>query len=144
MRNPVHLYTGRYDRQLDDKGRLAIPSRQRATLGEEVYLTRGSLRCVSVVPADVFVAQALRMRERVELGELDENALRSVVNAASLVTIDRQGRVVVEEALRSYAYLTLGSTVKVTGSVDRLEIWNPERYEDIDGQQTRKHGGDEE
>ena len=38
--------------------------------------------------------------------------------------------------------LTLGSTVKVTGSVDRLEIWNLERYEQIDELNSRASSGD--
>ncbi|MFM2181781.1 MAG: MraZ protein [Actinomycetota bacterium] len=142
MRDPVQTYSGRFDRQLDDKGRVALPARLRSALGEEVCLTRGQDRCVIVVPAAVFDAQALRMRQRVDAGELHENDLRGFTHPASFGTVDRQGRVVIEEHLRTYALLTLGSTVKVTGSVDRLEIWNLERYEQIDELNTRARGGD--
>ncbi|MFZ9629339.1 MAG: division/cell wall cluster transcriptional repressor MraZ [Ilumatobacteraceae bacterium] len=138
------VFSGRYDRQLDDKGRLALPARLRASLGEQVYLARGRDRCVNVVPADVFVAEAMRMRERVDRGELDENVLRAVVSSSALVTLDRQGRVGIEEHLRTYAGIALGSTVKVTGAVDRLEIWDAARYERIDDLHARKHGGDDE
>lgn len=138
------MLSNRYERQLDDKGRLALPAKWRTELGEQVYLVRGSHRCVNVVPAPVFEAEALRMRDRVERGELDVNVLRTIVSSAVLVTVDRQGRVGVEEHLRDYAGLATESPVLVTAAVDRVEIWSPERFARIDDEAARKHGGDDE
>ncbi|MFM7252013.1 MAG: division/cell wall cluster transcriptional repressor MraZ [Ilumatobacteraceae bacterium] len=136
------VFSNRYERQLDDKGRLALPAKIRSSLGEQVYLARGRSRCVNIVPVAVFEAEATRMLERVERGELDINILRAVVSSATLVSVDKQGRVSVEEHLRDYAGLTPGSAVMVTGMVNRLEIWPRDRYTDADVQQSSTYGDD--
>lgn len=122
------LFVGRFDRQVDDKGRLAIPSRFRTGLGERCYLAQGVGSCVTIVPEATFAAEAASMRAKVDSGELPRNHLRAVAGTAQLVVIDRQGRVSIDDHLREYAGITATSTVTVAGAFDRLEIWTPERY----------------
>ncbi len=52
-----------------------------------------------------------------------------VAASATPVTIDKQGRVNVEEKLRAYAGLATEAKVVVTGNFDVIEIWSPERFE---------------
>ena len=42
------MFVGVHERQLDDKGRLALPSAFRALLGDACYLVYGDDRCVDV------------------------------------------------------------------------------------------------
>ena len=44
------MFLGEYEHNLDDKGRLAIPSRFREELGEGVVVTRGFDRCLMGFP----------------------------------------------------------------------------------------------
>lgn len=122
------LFTGTFERQLDDKGRLALPANFRKLLGERCYLAKGLDQCVTVVPAAVFAAEAAEMTARVRNREVPRNQLRAVAFSAFPVALDKQGRVTLDEQLREYADLKVGQPVVVTGSFDRLEIWSPERY----------------
>ena len=71
----VNVFSGAFERQLDDKGRLALPSKLRIDLGERVYLTKGFDRSVTVVPEETFRAEASRLAARVETGDADRAQL---------------------------------------------------------------------
>ena len=137
------LLVGAFERQLDDKGRLALPSRFRAGLGEECYLSKSQGSCLAVVPAAIFEAEAEAMRTRVAAKEVPMNHLRALAGTAQHVTIDKQGRVNLDEKLREYAGLSTDSPVTVVGAFDRLEIWAPERYARIEAGASDEMAGDE-
>lgn len=122
------LFVGAFERQLDDKGRLALPATFRDHLGGHCYLAKGQDKCVTVVPASTFEAEAAAMAARVQVGEVSRNQLRALASSAILVSFDKQGRVIIDEQLRTYADLALGEAVTVAGGFDRLEIWRPERF----------------
>ncbi|MFM2078624.1 MAG: MraZ protein [Actinomycetota bacterium] len=136
------LFVGAFERQLDDKGRLAVPAAFRDRLGEHCYLAKGLDKSVHVVPAATFEDEAEQMSARVRSGEISRNELRALAASASVVTLDKQGRVKIEDALRSYADLALSGTVVVAGSFDRLEIWSPERYARVNEVGTERMAGD--
>ena len=123
------LFVGTHERQLDDKGRLALPASFRTHLGERCYLVAGEDQCVKVVPSDEFESMAADLKERVRTGEITRQYQRAVAASATPVTIDKQGRVNVEEKLRAFAGLATEAKVIVTGNFDVVEIWSPERFE---------------
>lgn len=122
------LFVGAFERQLDDKGRLALPAAFRDRLGDRCYLAKGLDKCVTVVPSETFEEEAAAMAARVLTGEVTRNQLRALASSAILVSLDKQGRVNVDEQLREYAELQPGAAVTVAGSFDRLELWSPERF----------------
>lgn len=122
------LFVGAMERQLDDKGRLALPATFRDRLRDQCYVAKGLDKCVTVVPAGVFEAEAEVMKARANAGELSRNHLRALASSANAVQLDKQGRITLDEALRTYADLAVGGPVVVAGNFDRLEIWSPERY----------------
>ena len=131
----------RIERQLDDKGRLALPATFRVRLGEHCYLAKGPDKSVTVVPAATFEAEADAIAAGVRTGELSRNELRALAASAVLVTLDKQGRVLVDEGLRTYAELHTSGQVVVAGSFDRLEIWSPERYARVNDAGTESMAG---
>ena len=120
------LFVGTHERQLDDKGRLALPAPFRSQLGETCYLSFGIDQCIDVVPADQFEQMAAQLMARVERGEVSLAQQRVVSGSASMVTVDKQGRVNLDENLRNYAGLRTTQGVIVTGNFTRVEIWAPE------------------
>ena len=54
------MFVGFHERQLDDKGRLALPSAFRADFGDACYLVYGEERCIDVFPRDAFEDMAAR------------------------------------------------------------------------------------
>jgi DNA-binding transcriptional regulator/RsmH inhibitor MraZ len=69
------------------------------------------------------------MLEKVRSGEMSLNERRALAANTIEVTIDAQGRINIDEKLRSYAGVVLGEKVVVAGSFDRIEIWEPVRHE---------------
>jgi len=135
------LFVGTFERQLDDKGRLAVPATFRDRLGEHCYLAKGEDKCVTIVPAVTFEEEAAAMAARVRMGEVSRNQLRALASSAILVTLDKQGRVNVDEQLRDYADLPLGAAAIVAGSFDRLELWSPQRFNLVNEHGTNKMTG---
>jgi MraZ protein len=136
------MFVGAHERQLDDKGRVALPATYRAHLGEHCYLVKGTDKCVEVVPSDEFEQYGRELIAKVGRGELALNRQRAIASSAVLVALDKQGRINVDEKLREYAELTPESQVVVAGNLVRLEIWSPERYARIDAEGTDDIAGD--
>lgn len=135
------LFVGTHERQLDDKGRLALPAPFRSHLGEHCYLVLGDDKCVNVVPATAFEEMAEQLMARVERGEVSLQRQRAVASTASLVTIDKQGRVSIDDKLREYAGLVTESKVVVTGNLRVVELWSPDRFARINEAGTSELAG---
>ena len=125
------MFVGVHERQLDDKGRLALPSPFRSLLDDACYLVYGDDRCVDVFPRPDFERLAGTVIEQVRTGEMTKARQRALAHSASLVTLDKQGRVTIDEKLRTYARLEPGSRVIVSGNLDRAEVWCEDLYERI-------------
>ena len=117
------MFVGTHERQLDDKGRLALPATFRPDLQGSCYLAFGEDRCLTIFAAPEFEALAGEMMTQVREGRMSQNRLRAVAGSAALVAIDKQGRITVDEHLRDYAQLRPSSKVIVRGRFDRGEIW---------------------
>ena len=142
----MDLFVGTHERQLDDKGRLALPAPFRQLLGDEahIYLAKGSDRCIDVIPAEVFERDALDALEAVRRGEAKRSSLRALAGSAARVALDKQGRVKIDDSLREYAEIQLEHPVLVAGTFDRFEIWQPERRRRIETEgDDQLAGGDE-
>ncbi|HUS13780.1 MAG TPA: division/cell wall cluster transcriptional repressor MraZ [Chloroflexia bacterium] len=115
------MFLGRFDHVLDEKGRLAIPARFRSGLQEGMVLTRGTDRCLYLFPESAWTGIAARL-DALPMGDPNaRNLRRAAFAAAEPVELDKQGRVVVSERLRSYAGLT--GAVAVVGMNTYIEIW---------------------
>ena len=123
------MFVGVHERQLDPKGRLALPAAFRPRLEPRCYLAFGRDKCIDVLTAEAFEQVAQEMLEKVRNGEMSLNERRALAANTIEVTIDAQGRINIDEKLRSYAGVVLGEKVVVAGSFDRIEIWEPVRHE---------------
>ena len=135
------LFVGTHERQVDEKGRLALPAPFRAHLGETCYLSFGTDQCIDVVPVDQFENMAAQLMAQVERGEVSRSVQRVVSSSASLVKVDGQGRVNLDEKLRNYAGLSTDQRVVVTGNFTKVEIWSPEVYERVQSEGTSELAG---
>ena len=101
------MFFGLHERQLDDKGRVALPATFRADLGDRCYLVIGDDRCIEVYSSEEFENRARDMIEAVRRGDETAERRRALAHSATLATIDKQGRVTVEEKLRDFARIPL-------------------------------------
>jgi MraZ protein len=125
------MFVGVHERQLDDKGRLALPSAFRTMLGDSCYLVIGEERCIDVMPRDAFEEMASELMRQARNKEISLNRQRALAHSAALVTLDKQGRVTLDEKMRTYARLSPSSRVVVSGNFDRAEVWSAELYDQI-------------
>lgn len=126
---PKPVFTGVHERQLDERGRVALPPTFRSSIGERCYLTFGEDACVKVLSEEAFRSEAQKLIAEVDAGRMTRSRQRAF--AASVVTVspDKQGRILLESKLREYAGIDANSPVTVVGVLDRIEIWNPTQFE---------------
>lgn len=125
------MFFGLHERQLDDKGRVALPASYRDDLGDRCYLVFGDSRCIEVHAAEEFEARAREILDAVKRGEASLARQRALAHSATLVGVDKQGRITVDEKLRDFARIPLSSRVIVTGNLDRVELWSESVYQEV-------------
>jgi MraZ protein len=135
------MFTGTYDRQLDDKGRLALPAQYKAHFGESCYVVKGGSGCLQVFLTDDFEAEADWMHERVQQREMSADEMRSRMASADFCKVDKQGRISIVEHLRNYARLEAPTQVVLAGAYNRMEIWEPERFRQLSAAQDAQMAG---
>lgn len=122
------MFVGVYERQLDERGRVALPSSYRGELGDHCYLFFGDDGCVSVRSVESFEAEAAELVAKAKRGEVSRNRQRAFASSATQATIDKQGRVTLDARLREHAGLAAQAAVVVLGNIDQIEIWDPEAH----------------
>lgn len=133
------MFLGRHEHNLDDKGRLAIPSRFRDSLRDGLVLTRGIDRCIAAYPREAWDVLATRVNG---LSMTDPHArqFRRMVFAEAVdLKLDSQGRVLVPAGLRDYAEIE--REAMIIGVHASIEIWSPGRWNEVDA--ALASGGDE-
>ena len=122
------VFVGVYERQLDERGRVALPSSYRGELGDQCYLFFGDDGCVSIRSVESFDEQAAELVEKAKRGEISRNRLRAFASSATQATIDKQGRITLDTRLRQHAGIEPQAAVVVLGYLDQIEIWDPQTY----------------
>ncbi|NBU06784.1 MAG: cell division/cell wall cluster transcriptional repressor MraZ, partial [Actinobacteria bacterium] len=72
------MFVGVHERQLDPKGRVALPAAFRPRLEPRCYLTLGADKCVDVLTAEAFEQVANDAMEKVRRGEMNRNQQRAL------------------------------------------------------------------
>lgn len=119
--------TGQYAHNIDAKGRLFIPAKLREELGETFHVTIGQDHCLSVYSDESWNRFMDRLREQTYS---EVKKLRPVFAYAADCEPDGQGRILIPTKLRQYA--DLEKEVVVIGSFDRVEIWNAQRWAELE------------
>src|SRR5262245_40610631 len=122
------VLTGTYERQLDEKLRLAVPRALREALGSEKHLvlTPGTDGSLSLLSPRAFEALAAQLAERSPTGQDVRTFSRLLYAQARSVEIDSQGRIRVPVELAQLA--KLDGDVALIGVGDRIELWNKQRW----------------
>ncbi|WP_322762437.1 division/cell wall cluster transcriptional repressor MraZ [Frankia sp. Cr2] len=121
------MFLGSHTPRLDDKGRLTLPAKFREELEGGLVITKGQERCLYVFPMVEFT----RISESLRTAPVTAKALRDYsrvfFSSASDDVPDRQGRITIPPALRTYADLIRDCVVN--GANTRVEIWDASRWD---------------
>lgn len=121
------MFIGEYTHNLDDKGRLAIPKKFRAALSKGAVVTRGLDNCLFLYTKAEWKQLAEKLAN-LPFAQANTRAFARLMLAGAMdVSLDKQGRVVLPEYLRSFASLKKG--IAVAGLYNRLELWDQDEWE---------------
>ncbi|MCD4830248.1 MAG: hypothetical protein K8R02_00400 [Anaerohalosphaeraceae bacterium] len=126
------LLTGEYEGTLDDKGRIFVSNKLRSQIdcdehGSNFYLTLGANGVLCLYPEKYF--QQIALAESPGMVAPDESIVfeRMSFALASRVELDRQGRLLINERIRTRANLQSGITL--VGVRDHIELWNNDDWD---------------
>ncbi len=122
------MFVGEFERSVDGNGRLALPSTFREDLGDRCYVTRDPAGFLAVRSVDGFKQAADEVIDKVRIGELPQSATRSYAVQSSLLSIDKQGRITLDEDSRTHAGIRGGGNVVIAGDLTNLQIWRHSRF----------------
>ena len=123
------VYAGEFRHAVDAKHRVTIPSRwRRGDEGEEFFAVPDPAgNFLMVMPPCEFDRVKSDVEANATISPADRRKfIRRFYALAQLLTIDKQGRILLpEEPCRR---LGLEGDVVLIGSHSRMEIWNPQRW----------------
>mgnify|MGYP001024996665 FL=1 len=126
------FFTGEYDCKLDAKGRLALPAKVKSALPDvstqELVLRRGFESCLVLYPMIEYKKIINRVRSLSEFNEEYRRFQRSFFRGNTEVELDGSGRINIPNRMMTYA--ALEKEVVLVGLGNRVEIWNPDLYEE--------------
>ena len=124
------MFLGKFERNLDDKGRIAIPARFREHLPGGSVITVAPDQCVRVYPPEEWAVLATQNRVGSGTTVQERNLARALFSAAAELEFDNQGRTRIPANLRERA--GIAESVVVVGVNNVVEIWSQERWQAIE------------
>lgn len=121
-------FVGRFEHSVDPKGRVILPARFRDSFARGGFLTSNQEGCVALWTPGEFERQSVEMLERSKSDKDGRNIARLWASNSADVEVDKQGRMAVPAHLREFADLAV--EVLIIGAIDRIELWNPTRWEE--------------
>lgn len=120
------MLVGEYKHNVDAKGRLIIPSKFREDLGDTFVITRGLDGCLFGYPMEEWKVLEEKLKQ-LPLAKKEARAFtRFFYSAATECELDKQGRILIPQTLRTHA--DLEKVCFVVGVSDRFEIWSEDRW----------------
>lgn len=129
----MRIFTGQYDRTIDAKNRIQLPSQLRAAIDPErdgpgLYVLLGESRgTLSIFTERGFEELAARIETEFMPGPESRRFELQFYGATNYVDMDKQGRFVLPERLRKKAHLA--DSVYLVGQKYRVDVWNRDDFE---------------
>ena len=127
------MFVGEYKHTIDDKSRLTIPAKFRTDFESGLYVTCGLDQCLWVFTRDGWERFSQKLAS-LPTGLANTRTLtRFFFSQATDAIPDKQGRIILPDNLRAFANLAEGATI--IGANDKVEIWQPDRWESFKAEQ---------
>ena len=123
------MLRGNHPARVDDKGRLKVPNGFRTIIeshfGPELFVTSVTGEYVRLYPMAVWLEIERKLAEVPSTSPAKQRFLDRVNFFGQVVTMDRQGRVLLPQILREPA--AMAGEVAVLGLQNHLAVWNQKR-----------------
>ncbi|MFZ2593291.1 MAG: division/cell wall cluster transcriptional repressor MraZ [Minisyncoccia bacterium] len=120
------MLIGEYTHTIDDKKRLALPKKIAKELGKKIVITRGLDGALFMYSAKSWDVIAKKLQQLSFTGADTRGFNRFMLSGASEIDVDGVGRILIPEYLKTFA--GLGTKVVLAGVVDRVEVWDAEKW----------------
>ena len=132
------MYFGYYEHNLDDKGRLMIPSKLREGLvaGSTLYVLKGFEGCLSVYNEVAFNKLTSRLEDLPYENKDNRKYIRGVLGSVVQVNVDKLGRIQIPTSVLSR--YSIDREVVVIGVGDHFEIWDLKAYQEFEEQNNQE------
>ena len=131
-------FKGQAEYSVDAKGRVAIPAKMRSALNPDAKntftITRGFETCIFLYPLDRWKTMEDEIGGLSTYNREARAFTRRIMMWADEVTLDGQGRIGLPKALVDFAGLE--GRALILGAHDRIEIWNPDTFEQYLNEET--------
>lgn len=122
------MFMGEFQHNIDQKGRIIIPSKFREGLGDRFVITRGLDQCLFAYPMEEWKRLEEKLK-KLPLTKKDARAFtRFFFSGAVECEFDKQGRINIPQTLRKYA--SLEKECAIIGVSERIELWASEIWTD--------------
>lgn len=118
------MFFGTFYHNLDNKGRMVIPSKFRKTIGEsaKVYIIEGFEGCLSIYPEQHFQTLITKLEKYQYTNSNDRAYIRTIYASIVEIEVDSNNRLSLPKAILDQ--YQIGTDVSVVGVGDHFEIWN--------------------
>ena len=121
------MLMGEFHHNIDEKGRLIIPSKFRSELGETFIITKGLDKCLFIYSMNEW-NKIIEKLSTLQFTKKNVRAFeRAFIGGASTIEFDRQGRINITSPLVHYA--NIEKECVIIGVNERLEIWSKEEFD---------------
>ena len=122
------MFIGEYNHTIDNKKRLAIPSKFRRAFKSKAVITKGLDNCLFLYPIKEWEILAEKL-SKLPISQSGTRAFARLMLAGAMdVQVDKQGRITIPANLREHGQID--KEVVTIGVSTRVEVWGKERWED--------------
>ncbi len=120
------MFIGEYKYNLDDKNRLAIPSKFRKFFTDGAVITKGLDNCLFIYTAKEWQKLVDKLAN-LPISQAKSRAFSRMMLAGAMdVLLDKQGRIILPDYLKQFA--ELNKQVVLAGLYNRLEVWDEKAW----------------
>lgn len=120
------MFIGRHYHQIENKGRVAIPSPFRPQLQSGGVITWGLDGCLFLFPDSYWQKLSKKLASLSLTNPNARHFTQLLVQSAVNLALDKQGRTLLPQHLRDQA--NLKKQVVIAGALTRIEIWDKSLY----------------
>ena len=120
------MLLGRYSSRVTDKGRVALPAKLRAEIGDSIVVTQGYEKSLILVAEDSWHELIKGTGQKPFVVGAARDTTRFLLGSAGKLKLDKQGRFVLSAHLKKHAEIK--EEVVFLGLGGYAELWDKERW----------------
>jgi MraZ protein len=128
------MLIGKYEHNLDSKGRISVPAKIRDTLrkdyGDDRLILTSLENYLVAYPVQEWLLIGQKIRQAPNMEKSVSDFMRVLFSNASEVSFDKQGRILIPPQMR--IKVGIDKEVVMVGVMNKVEIWGLEKWREFE------------